>query len=43
LQLEKRSDVVVLVGGRIVEQGPAHDVLTTPSHPRAAAFLGKHL
>jgi polar amino acid transport system ATP-binding protein len=33
------SRVVVLAGGRVVEEGPASRVLTDPSHPETRAFL----
>ncbi|OJU86925.1 MAG: ectoine/hydroxyectoine ABC transporter ATP-binding protein EhuA [Shinella sp. 65-6] len=35
--------VVVLAGGRIIEQGAPRTVLDTPSDPRTAAFLGKSI
>ncbi|QIZ01097.1 ABC transporter ATP-binding protein [Streptomyces sp. S1D4-11] len=34
------DDVAVLYAGRVVEQGPAATVLSTPRHPYTAALLG---
>ncbi|RAP40803.1 glutamine ABC transporter ATP-binding protein [Rhodovulum viride] len=36
---EAADRVLFLDGGRIVEQGPAADVLTSPQHPRTQDFL----
>jgi polar amino acid transport system permease protein len=36
---EVADRVVFLSGGTVVEQGPAHEVLTRPSHPLTARFL----
>jgi polar amino acid transport system ATP-binding protein len=33
--------VVVFAGGRLIEEGIPEDVLTSPSDPRTAAFLGR--
>ncbi|MFX8000785.1 glutathione ABC transporter ATP-binding protein, partial [Acinetobacter baumannii] len=33
------DEVVVLQHGRVVEQGPAAEVLTRPSHPYTQALL----
>jgi polar amino acid transport system ATP-binding protein len=40
---EVADRVVVLAGGRIIEQGAPRTVLDTPSDPRTAAFLGKSI
>jgi polar amino acid transport system permease protein len=36
---EVADRVAFLSGGTIVEEGPAHDVLTHPRHPLTARFL----
>jgi polar amino acid transport system permease protein len=36
---EVANRIVFLSGGAIVEEGPAHDVLTRPKHPLTARFL----
>jgi polar amino acid transport system permease protein len=36
---EVADRVVFLSGGSIIEEGPAHDVLTNPQHPVTARFL----
>jgi polar amino acid transport system permease protein len=36
---EVADRVVFLSGGRVVEEGPAHEVLTRPRHPVTAKFL----
>src|SRR6202012_4617185 len=36
---EVADRVVFLSGGSIIEEGPAHDVLTRPRHPLTARFL----
>jgi polar amino acid transport system permease protein len=36
---EVADRVVFLSGGKVVEDGPAHDVLTRPRHPLTARFL----
>ncbi|MEV4315093.1 amino acid ABC transporter ATP-binding protein [Actinocrispum sp. NPDC049592] len=40
---EVADEVVFLDGGRIVEQGPPHQVLDQPQHPRTREFLSKVL
>jgi polar amino acid transport system permease protein len=36
---EVADRVLFLSGGRVIEEGPAHDVLTRPRHPLTARFL----
>jgi polar amino acid transport system permease protein len=36
---EVADRVVFLSGGSIIEEGPAHEVLTRPRHPTTARFL----
>ncbi|MEJ0002387.1 MAG: AAA family ATPase [Pararobbsia sp.] len=36
---EVADRVVFLSGGAVVEEGPAHEVLTRPRHPLTARFL----
>ncbi|MFC7925103.1 amino acid ABC transporter ATP-binding protein [Microbacterium laevaniformans] len=40
---EVADRVVFLDGGRVIEQGPARDVLERPQHPRVREFLAKVL
>jgi polar amino acid transport system ATP-binding protein len=34
--------VVFIDGGRIIEQGPAADVLDNPREPRTAAYVARY-